>query len=1208
MSGVGAATGVTGTALTHFAQALSSGNKQQIASIASLLQLDTAQIHAAMNLAGLTKEQQQEILTLMADIAAKQKYAAATDQATASNIGFKNSAKGLGATLLSKPFLLWAAAILAVVGAYKLAVYWQERFKRKLEELRDELADNENTISSLSSAISENADRIRELEALDAPTLADEDELAKLKQINAELQIQLDYQQQLKKDQQTKIAENFANAMNVEQGKRSSSAPEIDSGIVYAPAETVMTDAQALEKAKQTIISCREEVARLHEEMADPSATADQKADLQRQIDSLNQTITAQRELMSGKIAVYDSLAQDVERGLDTNADKWLDFVNDLHIDYLALSDSASSAASAMNAIFADARYNTGVLQIKNLLADSGDDIDAFAASLKEAYDTAGNDSSLVLLIDRLQELGYFSWDNVEGLANTFADVEAAASAAADAVGEVYDLASAIEALSDKYELLKKAQEEFSESGSLSIDTLNSIKEKFPALSDAIDEYLMGLKSTKELLNEMAVVYQTDENNYRKQLVAKAQASTEFFNQNSKDLKQQIDNLAEGYGVDLGNYQTVEKAKLEFSQKIIQKLAEAWGRYFGLTAKNIDSAALQMSSRLNSIAQQYGKNSAEYQNAYKEAKDLSNAAAAMRDFSSALDDMTVSKINFNPSTFYNKSSSGGSSKSSSSKTKSMEELYKELTDLQTNITRADDRLEKKAEDTTEEQIALWLKLRKAAVAELAKIKDHTSEAYRYVEDILKDANSHLDDLYNQQLDALDDLIDKTKDMIKQEVEDQCDALDKQIDKYNEIIDLKKKLLEDSQKEADYEDEVAEKVKAISDLQTRIAQLQLEINANPNDSRAAQAEQRKLQEELAKLQKELQDAQDEHYRDSLDARLDEEAEAFEKQKEDEIEKLKETIDSEAKLYEKAIERINDQWGDLYAQLTRWNKQHGSGIDSDITKAWEVAKDAVDKYGGSIEDVIAKIKSMQGGIQSATANGSYNQVNGDGTGFEGAGSGGVGNGSGSASGNGSAYQRAVQKFGSAPSGKPNLQIGSKGKQVQWLQYYLDQAVNGGSGALPADGTFYTRTRDTLKAFQKMAGVTADGIFGPNTASKLKKYHTGGVVGRDLGLKEREQLAILKDEEWVATGKQFRNVKGLLDAFAQIKKSLPRIQPLPVRPTPAIAGAGGNVFETNVDVRIEHHGDFDDKAAAKFADLVANRATKKLNDVMARQGVRK
>ena len=1173
-------------AATGLGAAISGLTPKQIAQLAVTNDLSEAQLKAALRTSSLSMEMKQEVWAIREDIVGKQADATATDAATASTTRFTNVTKGLWATLKASPLLKIALALGAIVAVGKICEAYFGRFENQLASFREEYNDLGSDITSIQSELETTGARIKELQDLDAPTLADEDELRKLQQQNDALKTQLQLKQQQQKTAHENMATNFVSAMEQQQnGVRFAGVSQ--QGVVNTVAED-------------------EAVARI---IAAKQAIAEQGKNIDEdELEHQKTVIANERKYLEERLAIYEGLAEGVEYGQSTESDAMLDYINDLRISLLALSDSSTSAASALQAVFADARYDNGVSQIKSLLADSGDDIEAFAASLKEAYDTAGNDSSLVLLIDRLQELGYFSWDNVEGLANTFADVEAAASAAADAVGEVYDLASAIETLSDKYELLKNAQEEFSESGSLSIDTLNSIKEKFPALSDAIDEYLMGLKSTKELLNEMAVAYQTDENNYRKQLVAKAQASTEFFNQNSKDLKQQIDNLAEGYGVDLGNYQTVEKAKLEFSQKIIQKLAEAWGRYFGLTAKNIDSAALQMSSRLNSIAQQYGKNSAEYQNAYKEAKDLSNAAAAMRDFSSALDDMTVSKINFNPSTFYNKSSSGGSSKSSSSKTKSMEELYKELTDLQTNITRADDRLEKKAEDTTEEQIALWLKLRKAAVAELAKIKDHTSEAYRYVEDILKDANSHLDDLYDQQLDALDDLIDKTKDMIKQEVEDQCDALEKQIDKYNEIIDLKKKLLEDSQKEADYEDEVAEKIKAISDLQTRIAQLQLEINANPNDSRAAQAEQRKLQQELADLQKDLQKTQDEHYRDSLDARLDEEAEAFEKQKEDEIDKLKETIDSEAKLYEKAIERINDQWGDLYQQLLQYNRKYGSGIDSDITKAWEVAKDAVDKYGGSIEDVIAKIKSMQSGIQSATANGSYSQVNGDGTGMEGAGSGGTGNGSGSTSGNGSAYQRAVQKFGSAPSGKPNLQIGSKGKQVQWLQYYLDQAVNGGSGALPADGTFYTRTRDTLKTFQKMAGVTADGIFGPNTASKLKKYHSGGVVGRDLGLKEREQLTILKDEEWVATGKQFRNIKGFLDAFAQIKKSLPRIQPLPVRPTPAIAGAGGNVFETNVDVRIEHHGDFDDKAAAKFADLVANKATKKLNDVMTRQGVRK
>ena len=1167
--------------------ALSQMSVAQIVNVASTNKLNVELLKEALRLGGVDEELRKTIIAEYEAAQAKTVHAAATKKLTLSAEGLKGAFVGLGETILAHPFLAAVAAATLATIAIKKFTEAQEASKQKLADLKESYTSLTSDVESLSSELKTNGDRIKELQNLDAPTLADEDELRKLKEINAELELQLELKKADKADQQQRMAGEFVNAMQNETG-----------GSHYvAFTSTILTNSEAEQQAQRAILEARRKIAEEGKQM-DEDELARQK-----------KIISENQEYLSSRLAVYEELAEGIEYGVTPEADAFLDYVKDLRVDTLALSDSATSAATALKAIFADARYNAGVLQIKNLLADSGDDVDAFAASLKAAYDAASKDSSLVQLIDRLQELGYFSWDNVDGLANTFNALASSAASAADAVGEVYDLASAIEALSDKYELLKKAQEEFSESGSLSIDTLNSIKEKFPALSDAIDEYLMGLKSTKELLNEMAVAYQTDENNYRKQLVAKAQASTEFFNQNSKDLKQQIDNLAEGYGVDLGNYQTVEKAKLEFSQKIIQKLAEAWGRYFGLTAKNIDSAALQMSSRLNSIAQQYGKNSAEYQNAYKEAKDLSNAAAAMRNFSSALDDMTVSKINFNPSTFYNKSSSGGSSKSSSSKTKSMEELYKELTDLQTNITRADDRLEKKAEDTPEEQIALWLKLRKAAVAELAKIKDHTSEAYRYVEDILKDANEHLDSLYDQQLDSISDIIDMTKDMIKQEVEDQCDALDKQAEKYRELVEIKRKLLKDTQKESDYEDDITEKVKAISDLQTRIAQLQLEINANPNDSRAAQAEQRKLQEELAKLQKELQDAQDEHYRDSLDARLDEEAEAFEKQKEDEIEKLKETIDSEAKLYEKAIERINDQWGDLYAQLKRWNKQHGSGIDSDITKAWEVAQDAVKKYGGSIEDVIAKIKEMQSGIQSSTANGSYNQVNGDGTGFEGTGSGGnAGSGSGSTSGNGKAYQRAVQKFGAPPTGKPILKIGSTGKQVQWLQYYLDQVVNNGSGALPADGTFYTRTETALKAFQSMASAKADGKFGPETASKLKKYHTGGVVGRDLGLKEREQLAILKDEEWVATGKQFRNIKGLLDAFAQIKKSLPRIQPLPVRPTPAIAGAGGNVFETNVDVRIEHHGDFDDKAAAKFADLVANKATKKLNDVMTRQGVRK
>lgn len=1171
--GLTTTTGALSTALAQL-------TPQQAANLAITNSLADETFFLKMCESELTDAQIVERWQTYQNIKAKMGYAAATDTAAASTAGFTGVVKGLWATLKASPLLKVALALGAIVAVGKICEAYFGRFENQLASLRDEYNNLGSEITSIQSELETTGARIKELQNLDAPTLADEDELRKLQQQNAALETQLELKQRQQADKQQGMATNFVGAMEQQQnGVRFAGVTQ--QGVINTVAED-------------------EAVARI---IAAKQAIAEQGANIDKdELEHQKTVIANERKYLEERLAIYEGLAEGVEYGQSPESDAMLDYINDLRISLLALSDNSDSASAALKAVFSDNRYVDGVNQIKDLL--NPDDIDGFAAALKKAYDTGGKDSSLVQLIDRLQELGYFSWDNVEGLANTFAEVEVAVSGASDAV---FAYTESLDALSEKYDLLQSAQSEFKDSGVLTVSTLNQIKEKFPALSTAVDEYILGLRTGEQLLAELSGAYLTDEAAYKSSLVAKAQASTTFFNQNQKALSTLIDNLADCYGVDLKNYKTVEEAKFNFSKIVLQRLADAWGRYYGLTAKNVNDAALQMGNRLSSIAYQYGENSPQYKSALAEATDLSNAAAAINNFAKALDDFTVDKVNFDPKKFYNQDTSTKKSSDSSSKTKSMEELYKELVTLQTNITRADDRLEKKAEDTTEEQIALWLKLRKAAVAELSKIKDHTSEAYRFVEEIVQDANSHLDDLYDQQLDALDSIIDKVKDLIKQEVEDQCDALDKQAEKFRELVDLKRKLLEDTQKESDYEDEIAEKVKAISDLQTRIAQLQLEINANPNDSRAAQAEQRKLQEELAKLQKELTDAQDEHYRDSLDARLDDEADAFEQQKKDEIEQLKETIDSEAKLYKQAIDYINKNWDSLYRKLLQWNSKYGSGIDSDITKAWETAKDAVDKYGGSIESAMEKIKEMQSRIQSTNMNGNYNQV-GDGSSGGSSGGSGASSGSGSGSGGTTGYGKAVAKYGAAPTGKPNLLNGSKGKQVQWLQYYLDQVVNGGSGALKVDGIFGSRTKAALQTFQKMAGVKVDGILGPATASKLKKYHTGGVVGRDLGLKEREQLSVLQKGEWVATKKQFDGIKEILGSVSKIARYLPKVLPFSQMPMPAFAGTGGDTYETNVEVRIEHHGDFDSKAAEKFADIVADRAVGKINDGMKRQGVRK
>ena len=67
-------------------------------------------------------------------------------------------------------------------------------------------------------------------------------------------------------------------------------------------------------------------------------------------------------------------------------------------------------------------------------------------------------------------------------------------------------------------------------------------------------------------------------------------------------------------------------------------------------------------------------------------------------------------------------------------------------------------------------------------------------------------------------DSIDDLFKYVEDMIKDEIDKQVDALEELKDKYSEIIDLKKESLQASKDEADYQDEVADKVKEMAKLQ------------------------------------------------------------------------------------------------------------------------------------------------------------------------------------------------------------------------------------------------------------------------------------------------------------------------------------------------------------------------------------------------------
>lgn len=189
------------------------------------------------------------------------------------------------------------------------------------------------------------------------------------------------------------------------------------------------------------------------------------------------------------------------------------------------------------------------------------------------------------------------------------------------------------------------------------------------------------------------------------------------------------------------------------------------------------------------------------------------------------------------------------------------------------------------------------------------------------------ATETIEDLGYQILETKNDIVSYIEEIYK-----------KQTEAYREIIDMRKELIQSAKDEYDYEADVADKVKEIADLQARIDQLSLD------DSRSALAERRALEEELAKLQADLSKTQTDHSTNAqLDA-LDKMADEYEQTVEDDIEKLKQTVNS-----------TSDVWNAFYNTILGNNVSVGDSIDAEIVDAWLRAAQAVQTYGTTVSNL-------------------------------------------------------------------------------------------------------------------------------------------------------------------------------------------------------------------------------------------------------------
>jgi len=231
------------------------------------------------------------------------------------------------------------------------------------------------------------------------------------------------------------------------------------------------------------------------------------------------------------------------------------------------------------------------------------------------------------------------------------------------------------------------------------------------------------------------------------------------------------------------------------------------------------------------------------------------------------------------------------------------------------------------------------------------ISDVLKEVKAFVEEFINTLKQTYKNMLDSQKSGLNDVLKLTMDLIKYEVEKKIEGLREQIKAYKEIVELKKKEIDLARQQAKYEDGVADRVADIAKLQAEIAQLKLD------DSREAAALRAAKEKELADKQKDLADYQDDHAYDEQIRALDAAADAYEKAKQPEIEGLEKTISSQEKLYQLAIQRLQEDFWGLYSQVIAWNTEAGSSINSEITEAWKEAAKAVTIYWGYLNAVKA-----------------------------------------------------------------------------------------------------------------------------------------------------------------------------------------------------------------------------------------------------------
>lgn len=168
----------------------------------------------------------------------------------------------------------------------------------------------------------------------------------------------------------------------------------------------------------------------------------------------------------------------------------------------------------------------------------------------------------------------------------------------ANELGETGDtlgrITSEMSGLQSAYDNMIAVNEEVADSGALSIETLDELVSRYPALNAEVTNYLLGLASTEDVLAALADAYKADEENAYINIINKLKQREDYHQILATMDAALMNKFKEDYGIDIGNHGSYADSKLKIEKSLLEKVSSIWAKFYksqALTMDNVIKAA-----------------------------------------------------------------------------------------------------------------------------------------------------------------------------------------------------------------------------------------------------------------------------------------------------------------------------------------------------------------------------------------------------------------------------------------------------------------------------------------------------------------------------------------------------------------------------------------------------------------------------------------